>query len=135
MFADFFKPPPKPYYSRGDRSDNRQKNGGAPKKKAKELDPFDGMDEDEDDNGSDLEEDEDVQGDEETKKVKSLFDDEEEDADQGSKSAHEKRLEHIKEQIEELEMQNVGAKDWTLGGEVRIFQTVDEVIRTFSFKS
>ncbi|KAH8548970.1 U3 small nucleolar ribonucleoprotein complex, subunit Mpp10 [Umbelopsis sp. PMI_123] len=117
MFGDFFKPPPKPYYSRGDRSDNRQKNGGAPKKKAKELDPFDGMDEDEDDNGSDLEEDEDVQDDEETKMVKSLFDDEEEDADQGSKSAHEKRLEHIKEQIEELEMQNVGAKDWTLGGE------------------
>jgi len=76
--------------------------------------------EEEDDKGSDLEEDEDIEDEEDDIKVKSLFEEDEEDKDQGSKSAHEKRLERIKEQIDELEMQNVGVKDWTLGGEVML---------------
>jgi U3 small nucleolar ribonucleoprotein component len=74
--------------------------------------------EEEEDKGSDLEEDEDIE--DEDIKVKSLFEEDVEDEDQGSKSAHEKRLERIKEQIDELEMQNVGVKDWTLGGEVML---------------
>jgi U3 small nucleolar ribonucleoprotein component len=115
MFSDFFKPPPKPFYTRGDRSNDRPKS--APKKKAKAMDFMDD-EEEEEDNASDLEEDDDVEDEEDATKVKSLFEDDEVDEEQGSKSAHEKRLERIKEQIEELEMQNVGVKDWTLGGEV-----------------
>lgn len=115
MFSDFFKPPPKPFYTRGDRSNDRPKS--APKKKTKAVDFMDD-EEEEDDKGSDLEEDEDIEDEEDDIKVKSLFEEDEEDEEQGSKSAHEKRLERIKEQIDELEMQNVGVKDWTLGGEV-----------------
>ncbi|KAG2172952.1 hypothetical protein INT44_004693 [Umbelopsis vinacea] len=111
MFSDFFKPPPKPFYTRGDRSNDRPKS--APKKKTKAVDFMD-EEEEEEENVSDIEEDDDE---EDNTKVKSLFEDDEEDKEVGSKSAHEKRLERIKEQIDELEMQNVGVKDWTLGGE------------------
>jgi U3 small nucleolar RNA-associated protein MPP10 len=112
MFSDFFKPPPKPFYSRGDNSNGRPKSS-APRKKAKDIDMDLEEEEEEEEEADGLPEDEDEQ---ETE-VKNLFDDNEEQED-GGKSAHEKRLERIKEQIEELEMANVGPKDWTLGGEV-----------------
>jgi U3 small nucleolar RNA-associated protein MPP10 len=102
MFSDFFKPPPKPFYS---RESNGRKSDAPPKKKKS---AFDDMDMDEDDAGSDLEDDDHVETEEDQTK---------EEGDEVGKSAHEKRLERVKQQIEEFEMQNVGQKDWTLGGE------------------
>jgi U3 small nucleolar RNA-associated protein MPP10 len=112
MFSDFFKPPPKPFYS---RESNGRKSDAPPKKKKS---AFDDMDMDEDDAGSDLEDDDHVENEEDQTKIKDLFaDDDKEEGDEVGKSAHEKRLERVKQQIEEFEMQNVGQKDWTLGGE------------------
>jgi len=112
-FSDFFKPPPKPFYSLGDNSNGRTKS--APRKKAKDKDGFEDLEEIEDE-ASDLEDEEEVDNDGNGSKTKDLFEDNEE-GEEGGKSVHEKRLERIKQQIEELEMANVGPKDWTLGGE------------------
>jgi hypothetical protein len=116
MFKDFFKPPPKPFYSRGDKSNAQSKS--VPRKKAMDMDGFEDL-EVEKETGSDLDDgEEEAENDDEEPKVKDLFDDDD-DREEGGKSAHEKRLERINQQIEELEMANVGPKDWTLGGEVR----------------
>lgn len=74
-------------------------------------------DEGEDDAESDLEDDV-AENEEDQPKIKDLFaEDDKEDGDKAGKSGHERRLERVKQQIEEFEMQNVGPKDWTLGGE------------------
>jgi len=114
MFKDFFKPPPKPFYSRGDKSNAQSKS--VPRKKAMDMDGFEDLVVEEE-TGSDLDDGEEkAENDDEEPKVKDLFDDDD-DREEGGKSAHEKRLERINQQIEELEMANVGPKDWTLGGE------------------
>lgn len=114
-FSDFFKPPPRPFYS---RESNGRKDAAPPKKKKSAFDDMD-LDEDEgeDDAESDLEDDV-AENEEDQPKIKDLFaEDDKEDGDKAGKSGHERRLERVKQQIEEFEMQNVGPKDWTLGGE------------------
>ncbi|KAG6902877.1 hypothetical protein C0995_010046 [Termitomyces sp. Mi166 len=47
-----------------------------------------------------------------------LFGDERDDTDKNDLSTHEKRIAELREQIAELESENVGPKDWVLMGEV-----------------
>lgn len=77
------------------------------------------MESEDDADGNEGENDEEEQEDgenEESAPVRSLFDEDEEEQDEDV-SAHQKRLERLKQQIEQFERENIQEKHWTLQGE------------------
>ncbi|KAF7729661.1 u3 small nucleolar ribonucleoprotein MPP10 [Apophysomyces ossiformis] len=103
-YKDFFAPAPKLKKSKKGVTFAADDEQDAQSENDEEEEAFEDMEEDE------MEE-------EEEEKVRNLFDDEEDDQEDDGKTAHEKRLEKIKAQIEQFEEENVNDRHWTMKGE------------------
>ncbi|KAI9300757.1 U3 small nucleolar ribonucleoprotein complex, subunit Mpp10 [Cunninghamella echinulata] len=109
-YKDFFLPPNKPK--------KQVKFSGKDKYNEEDNDDQDLDDEFMDDDEAENDDDDDDDNDDQPIKTKGLFDDDEEEGEDGAKkSAHQRQLDRVQSQIEQFEQENLEGRHWTLKGE------------------